>query len=218
MEIPIFFYFQFFQRNKIHNTYMSHLYILIIIILITIIINILHKNSNMNINQHTNDQKLLIMQLWTTHLYYTQLTIEAFLTNSLNLSLLKTYLFKNQKDISDELGCIFKLNSEETNNLTNLLNEHTQAIIQILDAVKTHNDSARIKAITRLCTSGHQIGLALDKLKHTPNTFTHHMKIHNSTIIESIIAYHDRNYEDNIKASNKYLRIGIEMVFDIVTF
>jgi hypothetical protein len=199
--------------DKIH-------WILILVIVALMIIMIMRRNKYM----HRNMLSKQLVDLWVSHLFYTQMVVVAFFSDNGDVasgaenevSLLdanKRRLIQNQYDIGKFFTMVF--GEAVGKQVTTLLLEHIMTAVNVLKAIKDKNTANQKKELDAFYLNANTIGEALDKLYGTDKTFQIHMKHHIDYLVESITNYVGGNYTAYINANDKYMAAGLHMAYSM---
>lgn len=95
-------------------------------------------------------------ELWSAHMYWTLITVDAYYNDPKGLNAKLTHLLQNQKDIGNAVAGFY--GKEAGDKLAQLLTEHIQSAVPVLQAAKDGNKEALDKAVKDWYANAQEIG------------------------------------------------------------
>lgn len=143
-----------------------------------------------------------MQRLWTDHMQYTYLTVDAFFNNNTALDAQLTRLLKNQEDIGAALVPFY--GQAAADQLTVLLKEHINGAVPVLTAVQNGDQSALDIAVADWFANGNEIATFL-ATANPDNWKYDQMKMHMDDHLNTTIAYAvNLHQQDYTQASTDY--------------
>lgn len=126
-------------------------------------VNAQYMNHSVNAvkSETVNSQKYYELQdgmreLWSAHMYWTLITVDAFFNDPKGIDAKLTRLLQNQKDIGDAIAPFYGQQAGDM--LTKLLTEHIMGAVPVLQAAQENNTKALEVAIKGWYANATEIG------------------------------------------------------------
>lgn len=127
-----------------------------------------------------------MQRLWSDHMQYTYLTVDAFFNNNAALDAQLTRLLKNQEDIGAAIVPYY--GQAAGDQLAELLKEHINGAVPVLTAAQNGDQAALDAAVADWFANGDEIATFL-ATANPENWEYEHMKMHMDDHLNTTIAY-----------------------------